>query len=208
MDRGTWIKNFRKKEKRRTQKKGQKSKRTKVQNSMGMRNKQIFLLTICYNPVVSQAGSYPKVEVKNETHIPGLKRVFWTLKSWFPFSLNWTIINDLKYIHLPFGKSRHLEEFNMLVFIVKTVCWSRKILFRDPCSPRSHQFFQLQPFFPIFLNFGPSFWFYLTCNCFDSWTLFFLCHKFGFLMLNWGQLFSFLSEVEWSKTTNAFDCGT
>ena len=33
-----------------------------------------------------QAGSYPKTEVKNETHIPGLKRVILTLKSWFPFS--------------------------------------------------------------------------------------------------------------------------
>ena len=33
-----------------------------------------------------QVGSYPKTEVKNETHIPGLKRVILTLKSWFPFS--------------------------------------------------------------------------------------------------------------------------
>ena len=33
-----------------------------------------------------QAGSYPKTEVKNETHIPGLGRVILTLKSWFPFS--------------------------------------------------------------------------------------------------------------------------
>ena len=54
MDRGAWIKKFRKKEKRRTQKKGQKSKSTKVQNGMGMRNKWIFLFTICYNPVVSK----------------------------------------------------------------------------------------------------------------------------------------------------------
>ena len=33
-----------------------------------------------------QAGSYLKTEVINETHIPGLKRVILTLKSWFPFS--------------------------------------------------------------------------------------------------------------------------
>ena len=32
-----------------------------------------------------QAGSYLKTEVKNETHITGLKRVIFTLKSWFPF---------------------------------------------------------------------------------------------------------------------------
>ena len=33
-----------------------------------------------------QDGSYPKIEVKNETHIPGLKRVILTQKSWFPLS--------------------------------------------------------------------------------------------------------------------------
>ena len=33
-----------------------------------------------------QAGSYPKTEVKNETHLPGLIRVILTLRSWFPFS--------------------------------------------------------------------------------------------------------------------------
>ena len=33
-----------------------------------------------------QAGRYPKTEVKNENHIPGLKRVILTLKAWFPFS--------------------------------------------------------------------------------------------------------------------------
>ena len=33
-----------------------------------------------------QAGSYLKTEVKNETLIPGLKRVIYALKSWLPFS--------------------------------------------------------------------------------------------------------------------------
>ena len=33
-----------------------------------------------------QAGSYPKTEVINETHLPSLKRVILTWKSWFPFS--------------------------------------------------------------------------------------------------------------------------
>ena len=37
-------------------------------------------------PCGVQAGSYPKIEVENETHIPSLKRVILTLKSWFPFS--------------------------------------------------------------------------------------------------------------------------
>ena len=31
-----------------------------------------------------QDGNYPKTEVKNEIHYPGLKRVIWAFKSWFP----------------------------------------------------------------------------------------------------------------------------
>ena len=34
-----------------------KSKSTKVKNGMGMRNKLIFLFTICYDPVVSKMGT-------------------------------------------------------------------------------------------------------------------------------------------------------
>ena len=33
-----------------------------------------------------QAGSYPKIDVKNEIHIPSLERVIKTSISWFPFS--------------------------------------------------------------------------------------------------------------------------
>ena len=33
-----------------------------------------------------QAGSYLKTEVTNEIHLPSLKRVILTCKSWFPFS--------------------------------------------------------------------------------------------------------------------------
>ena len=33
-----------------------------------------------------QAGSYPKTEVIKETHLPDLKRVVLTWKSWSPFS--------------------------------------------------------------------------------------------------------------------------
>ena len=33
-----------------------------------------------------QVGGYLKIEVKNETHLLGLKRVILTLKSWVPFS--------------------------------------------------------------------------------------------------------------------------
>ena len=37
--------------------KDKKSKSTKLKNGMGMRNKQIFMFTICYNPVVSKLGA-------------------------------------------------------------------------------------------------------------------------------------------------------
>ena len=59
----------------------------------------------------------------------------------------------LKYIHLSFGKSRHLEEFSMLVFIVKIVCCSKKKFSRDLGSLDSRQLLQLQLFSPIFLKF-------------------------------------------------------
>ena len=45
---------FRKKANRRTQKWTKVQKHKKVQNGMGMRNKRIYLFTICYNPVVSK----------------------------------------------------------------------------------------------------------------------------------------------------------
>ena len=41
-----------------------------------------------------QAGSYPKTEVMNETHLPGLKIFILTWKILASFLLNWTIIND------------------------------------------------------------------------------------------------------------------
>ena len=66
--------------------------RTKVQKSAKsakwhgneeQRNISVYHMLLSYGV---QAGSYLKTEVKNETHILGLKRVILTLKSWFPFS--------------------------------------------------------------------------------------------------------------------------
>ena len=45
---------FRKKENGRTQKGTKVQKHKKVQNGMGMRNKPIYMFTICYDPVVSK----------------------------------------------------------------------------------------------------------------------------------------------------------
>ena len=46
-----------------------------------------------------QAGSYLKIEVINETHILGLKRVILTLKSGFPFGLS-SMIKSTYIYHL------------------------------------------------------------------------------------------------------------
>ena len=68
----------------------------------------------------------------------------------------------LKYIHLSFGRSGHLEEFSMLVFIVKTVYCSKKKSSRDMGSPDSHQLLQLQLSSQIFKILDPLCWFYLA----------------------------------------------
>ena len=55
MDRRAWIKKFRKKGMQEDSKERTKvQKHKKVQNVMGMRNKWIFMFTICYNRVVSK----------------------------------------------------------------------------------------------------------------------------------------------------------
>ena len=41
-----------------------------------------------------QAWRYPETEVKNETHIPGLKRVTIDFEILVSIFLYWTIIND------------------------------------------------------------------------------------------------------------------
>ena len=63
-----------------------------------------------------QAGSCPKTEVKNETHTSGLERVILTFETLVSIFLNMTTLNDSKFMYLPFGKSIHLEEFNMAVY--------------------------------------------------------------------------------------------
>ena len=86
----------------------------------------------------------------------------------------------LKYINLSFGKSIHLEEFSMLVFIIKTICYSKKKLSRDLCSPGSRQLLQLQPFSQILKFWTLLFLFYLAWDCLVSWNLSFLCYKLWF----------------------------
>ena len=104
----------------------------------------------------------------------------------------------LKYIHLSFGKSRHLEEFSMLVIIVKIFCCSKKKFSRDLGSPDSCQLLQLQLFSQFFKNFGPSLLILSFLVLLVSWTRLFLCYKFGF---SWDWIeFNCLqfSEDEWS----------
>ena len=85
MDRGAWIKNSERRHAGglRKDKKVQKHKSAKWHGNEEQMNIPIYhMLQSC----VLQAGSYPKTKVKNETHIPSLKRVILNLKSWFPFS--------------------------------------------------------------------------------------------------------------------------
>ena len=55
---------FRKKGKQEDSKGDKSPKAQKVQNGMEMRNKWIYLFTICYDPVVSKVENYSKAEVK------------------------------------------------------------------------------------------------------------------------------------------------
>ena len=67
------------------------SQMTKVQNNKSAKwhgNEEHMNIPV-YHMLQSygvQDGSYPKTEVKNETHTFGLERVILTLKPWFPFS--------------------------------------------------------------------------------------------------------------------------
>ena len=63
-------------------KKVQKDKNAKWHGNKEQMNISVYPMLQSYGV---QARSYPKTEVKNETHIPGLKRVILTLKYWFPF---------------------------------------------------------------------------------------------------------------------------
>ena len=145
MDRGAWIKNSERKACRRTQKrtKVQKHKKCKMAWEWGT-NEYLFLpyLTIMW------CLSWKLLKDRGKKW----NSYSWPQKSYLDFEILVPIIPKLeyhqwlKYIHLSFRKSRHLEEFSMLVFIVKIVCCSKKKLSRDLCSLGSRQLLQLQHF--------------------------------------------------------------
>ena len=66
--------------------KGQMSKSTKSEKWHGNEEQMNIYVYHMLQSCGVQAGSYPKIEVKIETHITGLKRVILTLEYWFPFS--------------------------------------------------------------------------------------------------------------------------
>ena len=100
--------------------KGQKSKSTKVENGMGMRNKWIFLFTRCYDPVVSKLEATRRQRLKMKLIFLASKELSWLWNLGFHFPKldyhQW-----LKYIYIPFGKSRYLEEFSRLVLSKQSV---------------------------------------------------------------------------------------
>ena len=65
----------------------------KCENGMGMRNKRIFLFTICSNPVVSKAFSYLKTKVIMK-FIPRPQHSYLDLMILVSTLPNWTVIND------------------------------------------------------------------------------------------------------------------
>ena len=91
MDRGAWMKNSERKACRRTHKKKGGDKKVQKHNSAKWHGNEEQMNIPVYYMLQScgvQAGSYPKIEVKNQTHTSSLERVILTLKPWFPFS--WT----------------------------------------------------------------------------------------------------------------------
>ena len=87
----------------------------------------------------------------------------WSQKSYLDFEMLVPIFPKLeyhqwlKYIHLPFGKSRHIEKFKVLVFIAKNSLLIKEEIVRDLCSPGSRQLLQVQPFSQIFQILNPPF---------------------------------------------------
>ena len=103
---------------------------------------------------------WPQTRVHQDVCInPNIFGVFliWVQRSWlFSFHMPWYW--SYSTLYYPFG-----------------------VLYKEPLgyikeeelkSNKTIVLLQLQLFSPNFLNFGPSFWFYLTWNHLDSWTLF------------------------------------
>ena len=133
---------FRKKACRRIQK-GQKVQKHKSEKWHGNEEQTNISVYHMLQSCGVQAGSYQKTKVKNEIHIPGLKRVIQTLKSWFPFSLNWTIINAIWEIQT----SRRIQH-------VGIYC-QNSLLIKEDIVQRS--MFARQSPIVAATNFGPSF---------------------------------------------------
>ena len=107
----------------------------------------------------------------------------WPQKSYLDFEILVSIFPRLDYhqwlkVHTfsirEIQTSRRIQHVGIYC---QTACYLKKKLSRDLCSLGSRQLLQLQPFFPNFSNFGPSFWFYLSWDCLVSWNLSFLCYK-------------------------------
>ena len=127
-----------------------------------------------------QVGSYPNKKVKNETHIPGLKRVILTFNSWFHFpkiGLS-SMIKSTYIFHLG---NPNIQKNSTCWFYCQTVYYLRKKLSRDLGSPGSRQLLQLQLFSQIFEKFWTLL---LILSCLDLFgflnSLFSFFYKFGF----------------------------
>ena len=128
MDRRSWIK-FRRKGIRRTQK-DIKSTNEKCQVAWEWGTNEYFCLP-CVTILWRLSWKLPKDKVKMKSAYLSLKRVILTLRFWFPFPKNWTIINNYKYIYVTLWESRHLEEFSMSVSLLNSLLLKEEFIRRS-----------------------------------------------------------------------------
>ena len=129
MDRGAWIKI--QKERHEEDSKDKSPKRTKkCKMAWEWGTNEYFCLldvTIMWCP----SWKLPKDRGKK------WNSYFWPWKTYLDFEtlvsifLNRTTLNDSKFMYLPFGKSIHLEEFNMLVLLSNSLLIEEEIVQRS-----------------------------------------------------------------------------
>ena len=165
---------------------------------MGMKNKKNISVYHMLQSCGVQAGSYPKTEVKIETHIAGLKRVIltWNLGFHFP-KLDYH--QWLKVHTFSIWEIKHLKEFNMLVLLSKQSVAQRRScreiyvhqVVANCCSCN---------FFPKFLKFWTLL---LILSCLGLFSIPEICcpsaTNLDFLEFVLRSIVSFISEVVWSK---------
>ena len=138
MDRGAWIKNSERKACKRAQMKGKKSKSTKSAKWHGNDEQMNIFVYHMLQSCGIQAKSYPKAEVKMKLIFLSSKELYWLWNLGFHFpKLDY---HQLLKVHtFSIWEIQTSRKIQHVGFIVKIVCFSKKKLSRDLCSPGSCQ---------------------------------------------------------------------